>query len=269
MGDRDGRVVGAATVARNWVHPGQYSCAVDVHRAWRRQGVGRRLLDGVREVRPETLPLMSKLRPSNAAAMGFLAAAGGGVRQRSPGQVVDVDDHRVLAWAERHRAAAAHSGFPGLQTESLDRLDAEQLAQAFAEQYLWVHASWSPVPTGAPRRALESVAAATAAEADRGCSSGVWWNGRLIAMVLVFPAEVGWEVVAETVVRDVAAAGVPPQLTGVDVLRGALARTIAEVAGRGGGLLELDGHVDDPHLQSALDGLPLAQLRPLLLVQAP
>ncbi|PWJ45786.1 hypothetical protein SAMN06264364_15212 [Quadrisphaera granulorum] len=88
-------------------------------------------------------------------------------------------------------------------------------------------------------------------------------------MVLVFPAEVGWEVVAETVVRDVAAAGVPPQLTGVDVLRGALARTIAEVAGRGGGLLELDGHVDDPHLQSALDGLPLAQLRPLLLVQAP
>ncbi|MEH3078757.1 MAG: GNAT family N-acetyltransferase [Quadrisphaera sp.] len=277
----EGRVVGAATVARNRVHPDHCSGAVDVHPAWRRRGIGRRLLTAVRASRPEVRPLASKLRPSNAAALGFLAAAGGRVRQRCPGQVVDATDPRVLDWAEQQAASVTSCDLAGLVVAGLEELTVEQLAAAFAEQYLWVHSTWSPVPPGPPRRALAEVAAATGAEVDRTRSSGVWWWGRLVATVLVFPADGGWEVVAETVVPEVAAVGVPTGVSGVALLRAALGRTFTEVArlgaggaggsgvGVGGSWVELDGHVDDPHLQAALDGLPVVSLRPLLLVEVP
>lgn len=270
VAELDGAVVGAATAARNRVHPDRFSCAVDVHPAWRRRGIGRRLLAAVRTGRSEGLPLTGKLRPWDAAATGFLAAAGGSVRQRCPGQVVDLDDPGLLAWAEQHDLAAAAP--PGLETGSLERLGDQHLAQAFAEQYLWVHAPWSPVPPGAPRRALAEVAVATAAEVDRARSSGVWWRGRLVATVLVFPSTRGWEAVAETVVPQVRAVGVPARCSGVEVLRSALARTLVQLARHGDERprrLELDGHVDDPHLQPALAGLPVVELRPLLLVLVP
>ena len=151
---------------------------------------------------------------------------------------------------------------------SLEALSSEQVADAFVEQYLWVHAAWSPVPPGPPRRALAQVAASVAAEADRVVSSGTWWDGRLVAMALAFPAPHGWEVVAETV-PEPAAAGAPAGVDGVALLRPALAQTFAQTAERGGGLVELDGHADDPHLQPALATVPTAALRPLLLVQAP
>ena len=257
-------VVGAATVARGSVHPDRYSCAIDVHPDWRRCGVGRALLAAVRAARPDLLPLVSKLRPTNTAASAFLAAAGGGVRQRCPGQVVDPADPAVRAWAREHA-----QGQPGLVVASLEALSAEQVAGAFAEQYLWVHAAWSPVPHGPSRQALVQVAASVAAEADRVVSSGAWWDGRLVAMALAFPSLDGWEVVAETVAADPLAAGVPAGVDGAALVRPALARVFAQTAERGGGPVELDGHADDPHLQPALATVPTAALRPLLLVQAP
>lgn len=257
-------VVGAATIARGSVHPDRYSCAIEVHPAWRRRGAGRALLAAVRAARPAPLPLVSKVRPSDTAALALLAAAGGGVRQRCPGQVVDPADPAVRAWSREHA-----QGPPGLEVASLEGLSAEQVTAAFTEQYLWVHAAWSPVHRGAPRRALARVAASVAAEADRSVSSGAWWRGRLVATVLAFAAQDGWEVVAETVPADPAAAGAPAGVDGVALLRPALARTFAQTAERGGGPVELDGHVDDPHLQPALATVPTAALRPLLLVQAP
>ncbi|PWJ48810.1 hypothetical protein SAMN06264364_12812 [Quadrisphaera granulorum] len=204
--------------------------------------------------------------------MGFLEATGGGVRQRCPGQVIDAADPKVLAWVDVYSGLAQTEDPPELVVDSLEALDSDQVAAAFVEQYLWVHAPWAPVSPGAPRRALAEVAAATVADVDRACSSGVWWDGRLAATVLVFAADDGWEAVAETVVPDVTAVGVPGHLTGVALLRRALARSFAEIAQRSAGPsahVEFDGHVDDPHLQPALDGVPLAAVRPLLLVQAP
>ena len=251
--DRDGQ---------GWRH--RCSCAIEVHPDRRRRGVGRALLAAVRAARPDPLPLTSKLRPTNVAALGFLAVAGGGVRQRCPGQVVDPTDPAVRTWAREHA-----QGPRGLVVASLEALSPEQIADAFVEQYLWVHAAWSPVPPGSPRRALAQVAASVAAETDRAVSSGAWWDGRLVATALTFPAADGWEVVAETVPADPAAAGAPAGVDGAALLRPALARTFAQTAERGGGLVELDGHVDDPHLQPALATVPTAALRPLLLVGVP
>ena len=256
-------VVGAASVAANAVHPGRCSCAIEVHPAWRRRAVGSALLAAVRAARPHPVALSGKVRPHDGAALRFLAAGGGGVYQRCPGQVIDPGEAAVRSWvADRLRAPA------GVEVDSLEDLDGGEVAAAFAEQYLWVHALWSPVPVGAARTALGKVAASVSAQVDRVVSSGAWWRGRLVVMAAAFPAAGGWEVVAETVIGDPASVGMGGGRA-VGALAAALARTVDRASVHGGGLVELDGHVSDPHLQPALVSLPTVARRPLLLVHAP
>lgn len=72
------RVVRAGTVARNPVHAGRYACAIEVAGDQRRQGIATALLDALRAVRPEPLPLAAKVRESDGrhGASGRRSAPG-------------------------------------------------------------------------------------------------------------------------------------------------------------------------------------------------
>jgi GNAT superfamily N-acetyltransferase len=245
------QVLGAGTIARNPVHAGRYACAVEVATAWRRRGVATTLVEALRELRPEPLPLAGKIRESDTAAWPFGQAIGARAYQRCPCPRLDLAAPELAAWCRGAAATAA-------EVTSMTGLDRDRVAALFEEQYRWVHERWSPVtsPTW-----LAQVSSATAADADLAASSCAWRQGQVAAAVFAFPEPDGSvELVAETQRRNEAGGAV--------LVSAALARSLAALADRGYRTAELDGHVDDPHLAPVVAGLPVATTNPLLLVQA-
>lgn len=232
----DGQVVGAASLLFNDLHPGRYPAAVEVAPGFRRQGIGRRLLAALRELRPDpSHPIESKVRELDVEVRAFWTGAV--TYQRCSCPVIDPADPSVQVWVAAQPDTARAVTDP---------------APHFATLYRWLHEDWSPVSSD---EVLRRVADELSAEADLEHSSLGLVDGHPAALVLVFEDPSGWSCVAETIHRD--------EPGGEGALRAALARTL----GRLDGPVEFDGHDSDPHLASILAELPWASSDPLLLIE--
>lgn len=250
IAERDGRIVGAATVAGNRVHPGRYNLAVEVATGSRRQGLGRTLVELARLQAPEPVPLAGKLRPADPAGRGLLAAVGGRTYQRCPGLCPDPTAIDVRAWAGGNLAPS------DAVVLALGELSPVEWAELWVRQYRWVHQDWSPAAEG-PLRAF---APELVAEADPESSSITVRRSRVIAVSWVFDSPDGAvEIVAETTERSVAG--------GVTAVAAGLARSLSLLAERGVRRAEIDGHVSDPHLAVVLGTFPSVPCEPLDLVE--
>lgn len=246
VGEQDDALVGAVTIARNHVHPGRYSCAVEVAPAHRRRGLARQLVEAALHARPQPLPLAAKQRERDHAARALLKQLGGTVYQRAPCPVVLPDDPRASLWS------ASHAG----DARRLNQTSAAQLAGAFEDMYRWVHEDWSPVGPGS---ALADVCTTMIRELDGELSAGVWRGSRLAAAAFAFRNGNNVECVAETVRRA--------EPDGITLLATAIAAVLSAAAASGIESVEFDGHDDDPHLAPLVRTLPVATADPLLLVE--
>lgn len=245
-----GQTIGAVTVARNRVHPGRYSLAVEVGAASRGGGVGRRLVEHARGLTPEPLPLAAKLRPSDEAGVALLHRLGGRVYQHCPGLCPDPSSTEVLAWAAN---AASNSE---IAVRALSDVPGHEWADLWVRQYLWVHHDWSP----AAEMPLREIARDLIDNVDPELTSATVRGSHVNGVSWVFDGHDGTaEVVAETIHRQAT--------HGVAELAGCLARSLAKLAEAGVGKAEIDGHVSDPHLQPVLNEFPNVPREPLDLVE--
>ncbi|MGI8879058.1 MAG: GNAT family N-acetyltransferase [Jatrophihabitans sp.] len=246
----NGQIVGALSVARNRVHPGRYSFAVEVAAAHRRRGIGRRLTGAALALRADARPLAAKVRPADPAATGLIRAFDGRTYQRCDGLRVDVQSAAIADWC------AARVSLDAAVAISLEGLQSAELAAAWVEQYRWVHEAWSPVDEDV----LAGVTPSVLADLEPGLSAAVRLDGRLRAIAWVFAEAPGTvAVVAETVQRD------EPDATAL--VASTLARCFAALRAAGIAHAEIDGHVGDPHLQPVCTTLPPSRSNPLLLVE--
>lgn len=200
-------VVGVGTVARNRVHAGRYSVAVEVAAGQRRHGLGTLLLNAVRDLRPEPLPLAGKVRERDTASLGFTQSCGALRYQRCPCPTVD----------PRAAVAALAADDPGAgAVRPLVGCDPDVPLSAFTDIYRWVHEPWSPVTDDA---ALAVAAASAVSDADLALSHGCWQGPSLAAVAFAFRDVDHLDITAETVTRH--------QLGGHAALRAALAATMA------------------------------------------
>lgn len=245
-----GRVVGAVTVARNRVHPGRYSLAVEVGADARGQGIGRRLVEHARREAPEPLPLAAKLRPSQQAGVALLHRFGGRVYQHCPGLCPDPSATAVLTWAGGVEPRA------GAMVRPLADVPRRDWADLWVRQYLWVHQDWSPAAEGPLRELAHSLAN----EADSDLTSVVVGDSGVNAVTWVFDGRDGTaEIVAETVERHAT--------EGVADVACSLTRSLRKLARAGVRKAEIDGHASDPHLQPVVHDLPKVPREPLDLVE--
>lgn len=250
IAERAGRVVGAVTVARNPVHPGRYSLAVEVDPAARRRGLGRRLVERARFLVPERLPLAAKLRPADSAGLALLHGLGGRIYQRCPGLCPDPSAPEVMAWAERNAPA------DGAAVVALCDLARTEWDELWVRQYRWVHEEWSP----AAEQPLRDLARNVVDEADPELSTIAVRRAVVEAVAWVFPeAKDTAAIVAETCERRATSGA-------LDVAAG-LARSLSRLRERGVRAVQIDGHVSDPHLAPVLDTLPAVPRVPLYLVE--
>lgn len=249
---RDGDVLGAVTLGRNWVHPARYSCAVEVAPGARRRGVGRRLVEHALAVRPEPLPLNGKVRERDPAGRGLSDTLGATSYQRSPCPRLNPPAPDVRAWCE-----TAWCETYDADVASFEAMDSTQIASAFAELYRWIHEGWAPV---GPEHALAAMCEQLAAETDRALSRGLWRDGRLVAAAFMFRAEAGRaECVVETLRRD--------EPEGTAAVAAVVAGVLGAAREAGRREVEFDGHDTDPHLAPVVAGLPPHDDDPLLVVE--
>ncbi|MDZ7886640.1 MAG: GNAT family N-acetyltransferase [Mycobacterium sp.] len=185
--DRDGDLVGCASVTVNAPHPQRFPCATEVAPPYRRRGLGATLLVAARRLRPYDAALSAKIRACDQPAQRFLARVAGSRYQQCLAAVIDPRHRSVQEWS-------ATRPIPGCT--DLTELGVAQLVDLFARQYLWVHEAWSPV---GDRELSTRIASEEVGACDREVSSVRWVDGRIAAVAFAFPSDDGFEVVAETV----------------------------------------------------------------------
>ena len=246
--DASDQMIGCATVAKSLLHGGRFPCVVEVCARARRLGIGTKLAEEMKALRPDrSLPLSTKLRQRNSAAIAFVSTVGGREYQCSPGIIVDPQALGVQRWVATRSVQ---------NCRSLEGMDLTEVGKAFAAVYEWIHAPWSPITN---ESLLLEVAATEAAAADLTCSAGTWFGGRLAAVAFAYPSAEGIEVVAETIRR-----GEP---SGIDAVADAVATVIRSAGRHDGVLVSFDSHVSDPHLQPVLADLPRVRNDPLYLIE--
>lgn len=243
IAERDGTLVGVATLAERSLHPQRDACAIDVHPAFRRQGVGSALLGSLRELHPMRFPVMTKhaLTTVSLPAIHFLAAHRATVYQVVPGFTIDLD--RATS-----RPGSAHP--LGITITSMRDIPPETIELIFVAMYHWTHEHWNPVSS---RAELQTAARREVTDVDPALSSIAWRNGEAVAAVFVFPGNDGEaEIAAETVHRDAP--------DGHRILNAALQHAIECARAAGFRRLLFDGHVSDPHLYPIVDRLATDRL---------
>lgn len=243
-------LVGAATLARNPVHPGRYSAAVEVRSDFRRRGVGGALLDEVRRLRPQPIPLAGKVRPHDTGAMSLVLRRGGKVYQRCPGFQPDPGSAAIAVWCARQLPPA------DVRLAPVETLTIAARASLWVGQYMWLHADWSP----AARGPLAQVAEHIVAEADPQGSVVALRGEAVEAVAWAFPEHDGR-------VTIVCEAVTPETANGRSTVAAVLARCLLALASQRPAGVDVDGHVTDPNLAAVLESMPEMDSNPLLLVE--
>lgn len=183
------------------------------------------------------VPPAAKAVPGSARH-AWLTEAGATAYMVCPPSQIDCTDPLVRAWASRATP-------PGIEvTDATEYVDA-QLLELWVGFYVWTHEPWSPVSD--PEVAREVFAPMIAEELDRARSVLVLRDGMPSALGFVFPEDEGWPVCCEAVAADA-----PHGAEDVDTCLGAV---VAGLGDRGVRDLLVDGHVVDPHLFPALQGV--------------
>jgi GNAT superfamily N-acetyltransferase len=252
VADLDGQVVGAATAARHRLHPGRHAFAVQVAPTHRRRGIGRNLVDHLRQVTPDGLPLTAKMLAADPAANGLLGAVGGRVFQSCPSPRPDPTSTAVRDWSAAQPAPA------GVSVLSMADLSAAARVDAWVDMYLWVHEAWAPADPDVLREMSPAVVAGT----DPALSVYATRDGEPCATAWAIPEPDGTVIVAtETTHRD--------EPDAVSVLAATLAACLRNLAAAGITDVLIDGHDSDPHLVPVIATMPPCPRTPLLLVEVP
>lgn len=184
------------------------------------------------------VPVAAKAEPGTDRH-AWLTEAGATAYQVVPPSDIDCTDPVNLAWANRPVP-------PEVEVTDLTGLSDEALLNLWVDFYVWIHEDWSPV---ADRRAAREIFAPMLTDdLDRSRSVLVVRDGSPSAHGFVFAERGGWLVCCEAVAADA-----PHGLEDVDTC---LRAVVAKLAGRGETELMVDGHVVDPHLYPALQGVP-------------
>lgn len=243
VAERGGEVVGAVTLARNWVHRTTYTQVLDVAAAHRRAGLGRALLDAARELAEEERAFAANVRAANEPALAMLISLRARLVQTAPCPQPDPAAPAVTAWVDAQPVP------PGVTVAGIEAVPGAERPGLYARMYAMTHERWSPTdPVGLAERA-----AAVAPEADPGCSVVAVRAGAVVALAWLL----GDTVVAETVARD--------EPDGAAVVAAAVAGCLRRCAVAGLPVVTLDGHPGDPHLGPLLAAFPAEVPRDRLL----
>jgi GNAT superfamily N-acetyltransferase len=252
LAESGGRVVGAVTGATNRIHPGRYTLAVEVVADRRGEGIGRRLVEAARELRPRPLPYGTKMWPDDPAASALLAAVGGRPFQTCPCPRLDPRDPSIVDWCAARPVPA------GVEFGTADALSEDERIACWVGMYEWVHEPWAPADVAALREFTPKALAA----ADLPRSVVASRAGRVSAIVWAFPEPTTIGLGTETIDPD--------EPDGAAILAAALARSLRTLADSDLDLADpvvLDGHDSDPHLAPVVATLPGGPWRPLWLVE--
>lgn len=249
--DHSDRVAGAATVARNRIHPDLMSAIVEVAADCRRQGIGSALLAAIRAMAGPEAALRGKVHESDGGGWGFAAAVGAVTQVRCPGLGFTPPYDDLLAWSRSQELPT------GARVDSLAALSEEKLLDTWIELYVTIHADWSPT---APAPVLREVFVELVDDIRAELSAGAWVGDRLAAVAFTLTESPSLiTVVAETLRPD--------QPDGRRLLAATLAGCFERLIEDGMPEVQLDGHDIDPHLASIVDGLPASYRSPLHLLR--
>jgi hypothetical protein len=130
-------------------------------------------------------------------------------------------------------------------------------SRLWVEQYLCVHAEWSPAAIGP----LREIAVEMVADADPGLNVvKVDLGGAVTSATWAFPED-------DRSVSIVAEAVRPAVPRGVEHVAAGLATCFERLRARQVSRAELDGHVSDPHLGPVAASLPAVHAEPVVLVE--
>lgn len=255
IAEEAGEHIGLGTMVLSTLHRDCFYLEIQVVPEMRRRGVGRTLFRALMDSRPCPYPVLTRATAAGPAGAAFAAAMGFEVLMRCPAPQLNPASTAAAHWIEHHRSPAGVRVVPARQRPF------EELLEAWAELFVWIHEDWSPVYDR--ERVRELFAASGWAELDLDLSQVAVRSDRIVAMTCVLP-EV-WDsrsyLVTETVQRHCC--------SGVEILAATIAGALRACAARGITFVEFDGHAVDPHFYPLSTTLPIIGSDPMLVMRHP
>lgn len=250
-----GTVVGAGSLRRSPMHRDVCVLEIDVtEAAGGLRRLGRPLYEGLLRLRPHPWSVLWRAMASRPERLEFARAAGFEVVVVCPAPRVDPTSVEVRRWIAEHENA------PDAIVATADSCSTDELLDAWADSYSWVHASWSPVTSFEAVR--QTLASGQLRGVDRSLSAVAVRSDRIVALALVSPD--AWDartfVSAETVHRD--------QPDGRALVGAVMAASLRRLGESGRTIVEFEGHTIDPHYAPLAATLPTIGADPLTLMMA-
>jgi GNAT superfamily N-acetyltransferase len=176
----ESEIVGVGTVFESTLHPRMYLVAINVSRAWQRQGVGSCLYSALAHEASDK-PWMVKLSRGDQAGRQFLQKRGFTEVADTWMGVLDPTEAATQVWLADLPGAV--NGFEVLPlTECAATVTREQFAHELAQVYAQHH-QWNPPSTWPPERVLEVFAGSATIAGSELC---LLKDGRLIGAGVLF-----------------------------------------------------------------------------------